>query len=531
MEYLLKASGIVIILLLFYLLFLKDETFFKSIRTYFIFGLASTLLIPLIEIPIFIETAISTINYSNFEIVNNETLSKETINWTTIFITIYLFGVAFYSLKFLGQLASLAILIIKHPINKRDGYLFIETSKNVSPFSFFKIIVYNKSQFSIDELRQIINHEKAHANQWHSIDTLLAHLLVILLWFNPFVWLFKKVVQQNLEFLADASAIEKSECEKQYQLTLIKTYSAVYCTETTNNFYNSLIKKRIVMLHKNRSKNKRQWKYALILPLLTAFVFTFNTKTIAQEKHTSKKNHMKLEIVLDKNSTNDDLANLKEPFSKEFDIKLNFKGIKRNSDNEITAIKINAKGENTSASFENSGTEPISPIRIAFDSDSNSISIGNLTSKYNKYIYKIDGDKKGHKNVWIHKDEDGKHKTKVISEEHTIHFNSDDDEEHEIEITTDSEDGDKTKNVFIIKTDGNKIKKHKITKKGNLVFLSEDDGEPLYILDGKEIDKNEMEKIDSETIERMEVLKGSKATEKYGKKAKGGVILITTKKE
>ena len=67
MEYLLKASGIVIILLLFYLLFLKDETFFKSIRTYFIFGLASTLLIPLIEIPIFIETAISTINYSNFE--------------------------------------------------------------------------------------------------------------------------------------------------------------------------------------------------------------------------------------------------------------------------------------------------------------------------------------------------------------------------------------------------------------------------------------------------------------------------------
>lgn len=285
------------------------------------------------------------------------------------------------------------------------------------------------------------------------------------------------------------------------------------------------------MLHKNRSKNKRQWKYALILPLLTAFVFTFNTKTIAQEKHTSKKNHMKLEIVLDKNSTNDDLANLKEPFSKEFDIKLNFKGIKRNSDNEITAIKINAKGENTSASFENSGTEPISPIRIAFDSDSNSISIGNLTSKHNKYIYKIDGDKKGHKNVWIHKDEDGKHKTKVISEEHTIHFNSDDDEEHEIEITTDSEDGDKTKNVFIIKTDGNKIKKHKITKKGNLVFLSEDDGEPLYILDGKEIDKNEMEKIDSETIERMEVLKGSKATEKYGKKAKGGVILITTKKE
>ena len=39
MDYLIKASGLVILLFLFYQLFLKNETFFKSIRFYFLIGL------------------------------------------------------------------------------------------------------------------------------------------------------------------------------------------------------------------------------------------------------------------------------------------------------------------------------------------------------------------------------------------------------------------------------------------------------------------------------------------------------------
>ena len=39
MDYLLKASGLVIIFFVFYYLFLRNETFFKSIRIYFLIGL------------------------------------------------------------------------------------------------------------------------------------------------------------------------------------------------------------------------------------------------------------------------------------------------------------------------------------------------------------------------------------------------------------------------------------------------------------------------------------------------------------
>ena len=567
MDYLFKASGLVIILFIFYLVFLRNETFFKSIRSFFIIGLLIVIAMPLMEIPVYVETATSSINLQDYELATLSNTIEQNINWIQILIITYLFGVLFFSSKFLIQLTSLGLLIIKHEPIKQGGYYFIETSKNVSPFSFFNFIIFNRTHFTIDELEQIINHEKGHVNQWHSVDTILSHLLVITLWFNPFVWLFKKAVEQNLEFLADKYALELANNEKLYQFTLLKTCNPNFSTYITNNFYNSLIKKRIIMLHKNKSKNKNQWKYLLLLPLLVSFAFLFNTKTIAQDKnlrHIEETDHLTIEIVFDKNSTDEYLKKEAQFFKKEADITLNFKGVKRNSNNEITAIKINAKGKNTQAKFENSGSEPIKPIKITFNSDNNSISIGNLNKKHKThYTYviseKANKDKDGnyvivtsdgktksskseniivkeiHKNgkneaeteVLVEIIEDGDHKTKILTKEHNIHFEGEG--EHEIKIEVDSDNA--SENVFIIETDGNNMKKHKITKKGNFVFVSSDDGNPLYFLNGKEITNEEMKKLDPNSIGKMEVLKGTNATDKYGKEAKNGVILITTNKK
>lgn len=601
MDYLLKASGIVIILFLFYYIFLKNETFFKSIRSYFLVGLLIVVSIPLIEIPVYIESIATQLNTLDFqEITTTQFIEESTIDWIQIFTYIYLFGVAFFSVKFLIQLISLGYLLSKYPLIRQGNYYYVETSKNVSPFSFFTIIIYNKSQFSMDELEQIINHEKAHVLQWHSVDTFLAHLLLITLWFNPFVWLYRKAVQQNLEFLADAYAIELANNQKQYQLILLKTCNATYCTELTNNFYNSLIKKRIVMIHKNKSKNNSQWKYALLLPLLVAFVFTFNTKIIAQEKElieveeTTEINSEVIVLVLDKNTTKEGLDKIKQRFKDDADISLTFKGIKRNSDNEITAIKIAVKGKEVSANYSSSSSEPITPIKISYNSGNNSISIGNAGNHHEKmYTYTIhekegkhlkgkhdnkgsylfitsdgkkktwttddgkfehiiikeihiDGDKskieykiksekgKG-ENVWVHKKDkgevlvkvieikEGKHKIKVIEESDDIHFG----DEHEIEIIKEKEG----ENVFIIRKGDKKTKMHKLSKMGDFTFLSSDNEKSLIYIDGKESTYEEMKALGKDKIETIEVLKGEKAIEKYGEKAKDGVILITTKKD
>ena len=567
MDYLLKASGLVILLFLFYQLFLKNETFFKSIRSYFLIGLLMVISLPLIEIPIYVEYVANQFNNVEFVETSNQIVKTPQINWTFIISSIYIIGVLFFLLKFLIQLISLGYLIAKHPAVKEGKHYFIETSKNISPFSFFNIIIFNNEKFTSEELEQIINHEKAHAIQWHSLDTLLAHILVIILWFNPFVWLFKKAVEQNLEYLADKYALELAENHKLYQFTLLKTSQISYCADITNNFYNSLIKKRIIMLHKNPSTNKNQWKYALLIPLLTAFVFIFNTKTIAQEKklvELEKVNKLKVELVIDKNSKEETLKKEQTFFKKEFNVNLTFKGIKRNSEGEITAIKITAKSKGSQANYSISGDTSINPIKISYDSENDDLEIGSGKMIHQKgYTYKIQENDNIH--VTKHKNNKGNYVV-VTSDEENVKLSSKDgntvvetekivirkkgdktwvdkNENKEINIEViKSKDGNEvvkiieevnedntSEQIYIIETDGEKGNKYKVTKKENFVFIGDNEKEPLIYIDGKEASKKEMNKLDSDKIKKIEVLKGKSATEKYGKKAKDGVILITTK--
>jgi TonB family protein len=53
---------------------------------------------------------------------------------------------------------------------------------------------------------------------------------------------------------------------------------------------------------------------------------------------------------------------------------------------------------------------------------------------------------------------------------------------------------------------------------------------PLVVVDGKVVEYETMKSIDPHTIDHMEILKDKSATDKYGEKAKNGVIVITTKK-
>ena len=62
----------------------------------------------------------------------------------------------------------------------------------------------------------------------------------------------------------------------------------------------------------------------------------------------------------------------------------------------------------------------------------------------------------------------------------------------------------------------------------NIIFPS-GNSDPFVIIDGKAISIEEMHKINPETIESIEVLKGENATNLYGEKAADGVIIIKSK--
>ncbi|HTO35515.1 MAG TPA: M56 family metallopeptidase, partial [Flavobacterium sp.] len=212
-------------------------------------------------------------------------VQKTEINWSYIVAGFYVLGMLFFLVKFVLSSLSLNKILHKSPITKQNGFKFIDSKNVKTPFSFFNYIAFDSTSFSEVELQNIIIHEKVHSKQKHSFDIILSEIFSIVFWLNPFVWLYKKAIQQNLEFIADNQAVKSSENKIVYQKTLLKiTLQSENQLALANLFYQSLIKKRIIMLNKNQSKNRSLWKFTFILPILVVFVMQFQTKVVAQEK-------------------------------------------------------------------------------------------------------------------------------------------------------------------------------------------------------------------------------------------------------
>jgi len=570
MEYFLKFSAILGLFFIFYKLFLEKETFFNSIRIYFIVGIISALALPFIIIPeyvivegIFVEQTISAVS----EVNNSDPLYNFSLS--SLLIAIYVLGVIFLSIRFLIQLGSLIRFIVKYPKRKKNGYVFIEASASTSPFSFFNYIIYPKDEFDQHELEQILEHEKVHASQHHSIDILLSQLLIIFNWFNPLAWLYHREIQKNLEFIADQGAQKDQKAKTSYQYLLLKTSTPNYSLALTSNFYNSLIKKRINMLHQNKSGKMMYFKLMFIVPALILFVFTFNTQVIAQQKKVEKieiQTDLDIEVIT-KDFQKSDLEKLKASFLKN-GITFQYKKLKYNNNNEIIGIQItveNKKGNK--AQINQSGTDPIKPINIEFNNEGD-LAVGYMEATEDHNVFISSGDHNVHKKMIVNSD--GNH---TKSDKNSYVFISENGDETHVKVingekVTEEIHGPHSENVWISESgDSTKLKKIKIIEidedsdgektvivkkirkdggemevnveviegdddKGNnmMMFISEDGDQPLMIVDGKEIEGGSLEDIDPETIETVNVYKGDKAIEKYGDKAKNGVVVIKTKK-
>jgi hypothetical protein len=78
-----------------------------------------------------------------------------------------------------------------------------------APFSFYNSICLDTNHYEQAELEKIIEHELVHIEQQHTLDMMVSEILCIVQWFNPFVWLMKHAIKQNLEFIADDSVLQK----------------------------------------------------------------------------------------------------------------------------------------------------------------------------------------------------------------------------------------------------------------------------------------------------------------------------------
>ncbi|WDF57493.1 M56 family metallopeptidase [Flavobacterium sp. KACC 22758] len=388
--FIVKSSSLIALFYFAYFFLLRKETFFNSSRWFLLAGLVTSVVLPLVvytkvvwidPVPVSVSSYTTAANFQYVSNFHPQTAEKESfeINWNLVSLVIYGIGFAAFMIKFGIDFYSLNSVLKGRKIEQQADFKFVDVNENIAPFSYFDYIVYNSSMYSEKELESILEHEKVHSDQHHTVDVIISRIFCILFWFNPIIWLYKKAILQNLEFIADSEAAKKISDKKAYQYTLLKITTHETCVAITNHFYQSLIKKRIVMLNKNQSKKWNYWKYYAVLPVLALFVLSFQIKTIAQEKKElrekaalTSKNQDPEVIKITKSTTDQELKDLTAKLKTDHNINLEISNIKRNKNNELTSIKIRVVKDNGKVQIiEMNSTEALKDCSVVINTDEN----------------------------------------------------------------------------------------------------------------------------------------------------------------
>lgn len=194
---------------------------------------------------------------------------------------IYILGLIVFAVKFAWQIALLCYRSYTRPAIREGPFRIVQTDSDRGPCTFANTIFVNPTLYDPATFRQILVHEKIHAGGGHTLDILLAELAVVFQWFNPFAWLYRREVENNLEFLTDRSVLQNPDIERlTYQLSLLRVSAPYLPFSITNNYNQSLLKRRIVMMNSQHSARYTAWKYAALLPLLTVLVCILNKPAV-----------------------------------------------------------------------------------------------------------------------------------------------------------------------------------------------------------------------------------------------------------
>lgn len=268
----------------FYYFFLKRSRSFAYIRYYFLIAMLLSVSIPFIEVEIGSNLPLlgSVSDGRFYTLVPVMNVSTQEATGPVFPLNTLLFGIYFmgFGLMFFRFSLNLIKLIRKRKQGESlEGFhgRIILTNEEGLPYSFFQNIFMSRLMYEKGEdLEKLLLHEGAHCKQAHSVDILLAELLKVFLWFNPFVWLISNAIRLNHEYLADEKVLESQNLHT-YQLLLINLELANQSIYLASDFNYSLTRKRLAMMNKNNwGKKTTLYKLAVVpLFLILAAMLTF----------------------------------------------------------------------------------------------------------------------------------------------------------------------------------------------------------------------------------------------------------------
>jgi len=308
LNYILQTIIFQLLFLLVYDVFLKKETFFNWNRFYLLASALLSVILPFIKISSFKEIIAqdfifrlpeliignpeNSINLmENIEL--NQVVTAFVFKWEYV---LYLGCLAALAL-FITKLIKLLILVHKNPKINFKNYVLVELLNTTSAFSFFNYIFLG-SEIKNENKQAVLAHELEHVKQKHTLDLLFFEALRILFWFNPLIYMYQKRIANLHEFIADAKAVKLNSKHSYYQNLLSQVFDTKKVSFINPFFKQSLIKKRIVMLSKSKSKQIHLAKYLLVIPMVIGMLFYTSAEGQTKTNQTETSNINEKELLV-----------------------------------------------------------------------------------------------------------------------------------------------------------------------------------------------------------------------------------------
>lgn len=495
--YLLKVNLALMLFYAGYHFILQRHTFHTINRFYLLISIVYSALYPLINLS---------------DILNRNEDLKETIvmiapDWQGtviaednaayywhIALIIFWTGVAIMTIRLLIQFASLLILHVQSSAITNGDIKYRKISKAVNPFSFWRTIYLNPDCHEAGELQSILEHEQVHVKQLHTFDVMLAEFSTIFYWFNPGVWLMKKAIKANLEFITDQEVIRSGIDSKEYQYTLLKTHALPQNQMPVNNFHFLTIKKRIAMINKKPSNRIKLSNYFFLLPaiMLLVLIAGISKADFTRKGVVEAITHMPV-LPLDRVFT---------------------------ENTEAKQVKVKKESATTDQPDPIEEKKPTLQTLAQDTIKNGKVKISGI-SEQAQPLYIVDGKEMPAR--WKDMEPSTIATVDVYKGEAAIARYGEKGKNGVIEIRTKlAGSGQNTESSKPTAATGNSSNQNQNVSLKNI-------DKQLIILDGKEISKSELEQMKVSSIVTINILKGNSAVSQYGVKGENGVIVITTK--
>ena len=297
--YILKSTAILAILISLYKLFLEQETMHTFKRYYLLGAILLAYTIPLltfveyVEIPVVAQT-VERANPNQATFLNAPYESDLMAYVPRVLWSVYFLGLALFGFKFIKNLSHIITKIRRNPKLRINRITNVLLNQRISPHTFFSYIFLNRQRFEAKQIPpEVLLHEETHAKQKHSLDVLFIEFLQVIMWFNPFIYVTKKSIKLNHEFLADREVLTKGVPPALYQNILLRFSSDPHnqhSAELANAINYSSIKKRFTVMKTKTSKKSMVLRSIAVLPIMALLILGFSERKVTVIASTIKTN-------------------------------------------------------------------------------------------------------------------------------------------------------------------------------------------------------------------------------------------------